>query len=180
VAACRLDINLDQLCFAAEHHTHEISFYLDTETGAVVSVRHDDGHLAEAFLLIYLDHGILGPELEHWLEQCVDDVQRRDAVRTAVMIEQQYGARYVIIPAPERTQCYADILAFVGEMEDPVLSEWLSAAIQGNGAFSRFRALLREYEHERDRWFAYRRARIRERMIEWLASVDVELTECDR
>jgi len=174
----RLDIDLDQLCFAADHHTHTMAFYLDTETGAVVSVRHEDGQLAEAFVLINVDHGALSLDLDAWLDQCGADKQNRNAVRMAVLIERQYGARYLAIPAPERAQCYADMLSFIAQVEDPVLAQWLRDAVQGNGAFGRFRALLCEYDYERGRWFAFRRARVRERMINWLASVGIEPVQC--
>ena len=50
-----------------------------------------------------------------------------------------------------------------------LLRERLSDAIDGRGTFGRFKRVLSAYDDERERWFAFKDARLRERIVAWLA-----------
>jgi hypothetical protein len=54
--------------------------------------------------------------------------------------------------------------------------EKLEVALDGRGAFRRFKNVLLDYPAERERWFAFHDSRVREAMNEWLADNGIEPT----
>jgi len=52
----------------------------------------------------------------------------------------------------------------------------LDLALDGRGAFRRFKAVLSDYPVERERWFAFRQERLDQEIKEWLAENDIEPT----
>jgi hypothetical protein len=55
-------------------------------------------------------------------------------------------------------------------VEDPELRDLLTAAIDGKGAFRRFKDALMGHATERERWFTFRSERLRVFMEAWLAA----------
>ena len=69
------------------------------------------------------------------------------------------GEQFVKIePASSREQ-YKWMEQFVAMVEDPALRERLLIAIDGKGAFRRFKDVLMAYGPERERWFTFRSER---------------------
>jgi hypothetical protein len=65
---------------------------------------------------------------------------------------------------------YQDMADFAEQISDEGAGRSLARAIQGRGAFRRFRAVLHdEYPHLLPAWYAFRDARARRRAVEWLA-----------
>jgi Uncharacterised protein family (UPF0158) len=65
---------------------------------------------------------------------------------------------------------YQDMADFADELSDERAGRRLSRAIQGKGAFRRFKAELQEeYPHLLPAWYAFRDARAYRRAVEWLA-----------
>ena len=50
-------------------------------------------------------------------------------------------------------------------------------AINGKGAFRRFKDVLLNYPEERERWFHCKDNRAQARALEWLGDIDVSLIE---
>jgi len=64
---------------------------------------------------------------------------------------------------------YADMADFADLVSDEQAGRRLARAIEGRGAFRRFRAELHEeYPHLLPAWHAFRDARARRRAVEWL------------
>lgn len=91
-------------------------------------------------------------------------------------IEEELG-RYELIPKAESYEGYRDMQAFIATVEDDHLSELLEVAINGKGAFRRFKDVLLNYPEERERWFQFKDDRMKERALEWLDDIDVTLVE---
>ena len=85
--------------------------------------------------------------------------------------------RYEPIPKAESYEGYRDMQAFITTVEDDHLSELLEVAINGKGAFRRFKDVLLNYPEERERWFQFKDDRMKERALEWLDDIDVTLVE---
>jgi hypothetical protein len=85
--------------------------------------------------------------------------------------------RYEPIPIVESYEGYRDMQDFITTVKDEHLAELLEVAINGKGAFRRFKDVLLNYPEERERWFQFRDDRIEERALEWLNSIDVSLAE---
>ena len=65
---------------------------------------------------------------------------------------------------------YQDMVDFVHRISDERVGRRLARAIQGSGAFRRFKdELHEEYPHLLPVWYVFRDARARRRAVEWLA-----------
>jgi hypothetical protein len=74
-----------------------------------------------------------------------------------------------IEPVSSREQ-YRWMERFIPMVDDTPLRSQLSQAIDGKGAFRRFKDVLMSYGPERERWFAFRSERLRIFMEAWLAA----------
>jgi Uncharacterised protein family (UPF0158) len=73
---------------------------------------------------------------------------------------------------------YQDMVDFAVQISDERAGRRLGRALQGKGAFRRFRAeLYEEYPHLLPAWHAFRNARAHRRAVEWL--VDNSLVDDD-
>jgi hypothetical protein len=80
-----------------------------------------------------------------------------------------------IDPASSREQ-YRWMERFVGSVGDGPLRERLIMAIDGKGAFRRFKDVLLAYPAERERWFTYRADLLHWHMHNWLLERQIEAT----
>jgi hypothetical protein len=74
-----------------------------------------------------------------------------------------------IEPVSSREQ-YRWMERFIPMVDDTPLRSQLSQAIDGKGAFRRFKDVLIAFTAERERWFAFRSERLRVFMEAWLAA----------
>ncbi len=95
-----------------------------------------------------------------------DESQRSNAL----MQPDTYTA---IEPASSREQ-YRWMERFVTSVEDENLRERLIIAIDGKGAFRRFKDVLLHYPGERERWFSYRADLLHAFINEWLQENGIE------
>ncbi len=85
--------------------------------------------------------------------------------------------RYERIPEAESHQGYEDMVDFIATVKDERLAELLEVAINGKGAFRRFKDALLNYPEERERWFQFRDDSVQEKALEWLSDIEVSLIE---
>lgn len=76
---------------------------------------------------------------------------------------------------------YQDMADFTAQVGDERVGRRLARALQGKGAFRRFKAELHEeFPHLVPAWYAFRDARARRRVVQWLADnsliADVDAT----
>ncbi|MFW5921479.1 MAG: UPF0158 family protein [Polyangiales bacterium] len=81
-----------------------------------------------------------------------------------------------IDPVSSREQ-YRWMERFITTVDDPELRHQLIAAIDGKGAFRRFKDVLMSYPVERERWFTFRSERLRACMEAWLQAHGIEAVE---
>jgi hypothetical protein len=86
------------------------------------------------------------------------------------MVERGFSTRFVEVPRADSREGYGDMQAFVETIRDQRLRERLSDALIGRGAFRRFKDVLLRLPEERERWFAFKDARTRERVLAGLDS----------
>jgi hypothetical protein len=80
-----------------------------------------------------------------------------------------------IEPVSSHTE-YRWMAEFAETVSNRRLREMLDLALDGRGAFRRFKNVLADYPAERERWFAFHQERFDEEMKEWLADNDIEPT----
>jgi hypothetical protein len=64
---------------------------------------------------------------------------------------------------------YRDMALFAEDVDDPHLRELLEVALDGKGAFRRFKDVLARFPEQREAWFAFSEERTRGRARAWLA-----------
>jgi predicted nucleotidyltransferase len=122
-------------------------------------VQVDLGALAEALedhsdLLRWFIDPITG-EVLAWSEDMEDVPDPEDS-----------GA-YCIEPIPS-FEAYSDMQDFVGRVPDRRAADLLGRAIEGRGAFRRFKDTLYDFPDLRETWFKFHDVRMRRRAIDWL------------
>ena len=85
--------------------------------------------------------------------------------------------RYERIPEAESHEGYEDMVDFIATVKDERLVELLEVAINGKGAFRRFKDVLLNYPEERESWFQFKDDRMEEKALEWLDDIDVSLIQ---
>lgn len=97
-----------------------------------------------------------------------------DALARRARVAQNPSRHLRVDPASSREQ-YRWMERFVGSVSDPVLRERLLIAIDGKGAFRRFKDVLLAFPAERERWFSYRAELLHFHMQTWLDHLKVEV-----
>ena len=84
----------------------------------------------------------------------------------------EFESCYLQISQGDSRDGYEDMEDFIETVQDKHLQDLLGVAIQGRGAFGRFKDVLRrsEYFLERNRWFAFSEEREYSRAVEWLTA----------
>jgi hypothetical protein len=85
--------------------------------------------------------------------------------------------RYELVPKADSNEGYGDMEDFIYTVEDLHLAELLMVAINGRGAFRRFKDVLLNYPEARDRWFSFKDERVQQSALEWLDDIGVSLAE---
>ncbi len=89
-------------------------------------------------------------------------------------IEADTEGRYLEVPVQDSREGYRDMEDFIETVGDSRLHDLLWVAIDGRGAFRRFKDVLLRYPQERERWFAFSAERNRLRVREWLEENEIE------
>lgn len=116
------------------------------------------------------------PEVHSYLHLTTGEVLRVvDGVADPVMHQRiASDPNYLRIDPVSSREQYRWMERFIATVSDPELRSRLVAAIDGKGAFRRFKDVLMAYPNERERWFEFRTERLRSCMESWLAAHDIE------
>lgn len=79
-------------------------------------------------------------------------------------------ANYMRIDPVSSREQYRWMERFIPMVADPIVQERLTTAIDGKGAFRRFKDVLMSFAAERERWFTFRSERLRVFMEAWLSA----------
>jgi hypothetical protein len=155
---------------AFELSSYEMTAYLDTETGAVIFV---EDYVADQLEELLADEDGEGVESVLLTQTDLSDIERQQLL-DAVRVEGDTDNRYRMIPKQDSRDGYQDMQEYIWSLEDEHLRELLEVAIQGSGAFRRFKDVLSRYPEAQEIWFRFRDERERRRMTDWLASQGIE------
>jgi hypothetical protein len=123
-----------------------------------------------------------------WEAEYYLDVETGEIILIGSMIGQQEAvtqqiedvtnrARYLQVPHANSRDGFQDMERFIDTVQDVQLQKLLAVAIDGKGTFRRFKNVLPDYPQERDRWFRFQADRLRQRILDWLDSEDIEVIE---
>jgi hypothetical protein len=169
----KLKVDLSELELAFDSGSMMISYYLDLETGEVISVRDEERGLLESIYESYYNEQTETVDWETaFLEERVPDWQR-ELLEDVDQVEAGFGDRYISIPPEGSHEGYRDMEAFIDTVRDRRLQERLERAISGRGAFRYFKDVLLDYPAERERWFQFKRKRLHDRILDWLEAHEI-------
>jgi len=98
------------------------------------------------------------------------DMVERGQDQTAKRIAAGVNTRYILLPSMPAREGYAEMERFIESVADKKLAAELTRAIEGEGAFRKFRDALRMHRTELDRWYEEKDARVDQAIASWLAS----------
>lgn len=119
------------------------------------------------------------PEVHSYLHFDTGEVIRivdgvaEPAMHTRIMSDSRYLR---IDPVSSREQ-YRWMERFIATVEEEELRRRLNIAIDGKGAFRRFKDALMSHPVDRERWFAFRSERLRSCMESWLTAHGIRAVE---
>lgn len=119
------------------------------------------------------------PEVHSYLQITTGEVIRivdgiaDPAMHSRIVTDSNYVR---IDPVSSREQ-YRWMERYIATVEEPEFRQKLIGAIDGKGAFRRFKDVLMSYPEERERWFVFRSERLRTCMEAWLEAHSLEATE---
>jgi len=156
----KLKVDLEMIANAMEDVSRiDMDYYLDKETGEVIVISEEVFRYAE--------------EDEDNIREDLPDWQKED-VKLAQNILFKNPDRYICIPERPSYEGYNLMVEFVEKVEDELLREKLSIALDGKGAFRRFKNVIADYPDYREKWFKFRDERLNKEVIEWLNSIEIE------
>lgn len=159
----KLKVDLDEIAFTMETSDEFEGITLfDTETGAIVSVPNE-----------------LMSAVESNDEEALQDLPdwEKELIETAESIISNESGRYVDIPRKPSFEAYNLMVEFTNTVKNRPLREKLNIALDGKGAFRRFKNVISDYPEEEKRWFAFKDKRMRDEVIEWLNNLGIEPME---
>jgi hypothetical protein len=148
----------------------ELAVQLDAARGATPF-----GHLAEIAIDLDALSDVLDSSLETaggridlmtgevWPEYVMDEAWSSDED------EDDDEDRWLFVPPIGSGPAYRDMLAFIATRENHDLAARLEQAVDGHGAFRRFKNVLIDWPEDRDDWFEFSDERRRGRAQAWLA-----------
>ncbi len=154
----KLKVDLKELVSEMEMGENmELTGYLDTETGELISMSDD--------IMRGVEEGRTESLVVDW-----DD----DLAEVAEKILGDEKNRFLLIPKRESREGYEIMASFADSASKKGLREKLAIALNGNGAFRRFRSVLNDHPDELEKWYAFKDDWMREEAIKWLLENDIE------
>ena len=152
-----LPVDFEELAMAMEDHTGETQWYLDLETGEVIPITSDIQSLA------------YGKDVDL---STLDDWEQEPA--QVFLAAAQGDPRYERVSQVPSYEVYNVMVEFAQSVRDRRLAGMLELALDGNGAFGRFKRVLDGYPREAERWYAMKQAWFDEQIREWLREFEIE------
>jgi len=157
----KLKVDLEMIASAMDDVARvDMDYYLDKETGKVIFLLEETSRYAEE-------------EKDENLRERLPDWQKKD-IKVAQDILFKNPDGYIYIPEGSPSNGYQLMVEFTETIEDDLLREKLNIALDGKGAFRRFKNVIADYPDYREKWFTFRDDKINKKVIEWLNSMGIE------
>jgi len=167
-----LRVDLDTLQLALDNTSYSISYYLDLETGNVVTIMEESQHEWEALRDTW-ESGGRTSDIETFLQETETPEWMIEAMCDAAEVEDGYGSRYIEVPRARPDESYRDMEDFAETTQDELLRRRLREALDGKRPYRRFKDTLLSSQQERERWFQFKDERLMQRAFDWLESLGI-------
>ncbi len=157
----QVKVDLEDISIVMDTDRWENQAYLDTLTGEIMYVPtelNEDN--------IYDDEYV--SSLPEWEKEMVEEIKE---------IYEDEEDRYIIIPERTSNDAYEVMVEFAKRLDNFDVSEELFDALDGRGAFRRFKDTLRRYPDIEKEWYDFQLATEKQEVREWLWSIGIEPVE---
>jgi len=155
-----LKVDFEMIGMAMEDVSRDyMEYYFDTETGQVITLSEEAARYAEG------DEDIIREDLPDW---------QKAEIEVAKNIRDNNTERYINIPEKPTYESYNMMVDFAEGVEDELLREKLNIALDGKGAFRRFKRVIGDYPDYEKKWFTFKEIRMKEEVIEWLNTIGIK------
>ena len=156
-----LKVDFEMIGMAMEDASRDyLEYYFDTETGQVIILSEEASRYAED------DEEIITREdLPDW---------QKSEIEVAKNIRNNNTERYINIPEKPTYESYNMMVDFAEGVEDELLREKLNIALDGKGAFWRFKRVIGDYPDYKKKWYVFKEKAMKEEIIEWLSSIGIK------
>lgn len=171
-----LKVNFDDIQKAMEDVTRDtFDYFLDTDTGEVISISEeimkeiacrlydtDFEDMDEDIEYIEFDEE---PDLPDWMF---------DEIDLALEVFLNKDGQYVHVPERKASIAYQTMADFSKTVSDLIIREELNHALNGKGAFRKFKDILINYPKERKQWHGHNAKAMKREIREWLNSIGIK------
>lgn len=155
----KVTVKLDDLINEIEIQIDETFTYINTETGEVITLSREEMRAAED---------------EEPLENYPD--WQRENIEKAIKIIEDENEAYLDFTLRNEYHEYEIVEKFIGTLSEAEVREELFGAIQGRGAFRRFKDGIREHGVEK-KWYEFKEKKIKDLVIKWCEENDLAIEE---
>jgi hypothetical protein len=155
----KVPVKLNDLIGEIEIQIDETFTYINTQTGEIITLSREEVRAAED---------------EEPLENYPD--WQRENIEKAIKIIEDENEAYHDFTLRNEFHEYEIIEEFIGTISDAVVREELFGAIQGRGAFRRFKDGIIEHGVEKQ-WYEYKEKKLKKIVIEWCKEKDLAIEQ---
>jgi len=150
-------VRLDDLVAEIETKIEDTFTFIHVTTGDVITLTSEEYSAAED---------------EQPLEKF--PIWQQENIENAIRIIEDEDGAYVDFTLKHDYNEYETIENFIGALEDGDIQKVLYEAIQGRGAFRRFKDGIIEHGID-NQWYRYKESKIKELVIAWCKEQDIEI-----
>lgn len=161
----------------SNQNTYDVQAYMNTTTGEVFFNTEYEKEQALQFSTFF---DIEEPAYRLswaalWLDGDIDIEFSAEETEKITEAVETYWKQFVKIPTVPSYESYNDMVDFTETVTNRPLYNLLSVALDGKGAFRRFKDVLLSYPRERQQWFDFKAECWRKRIDEWLEELREEM-----
>ncbi len=168
------NLNYDAIQKAMEDVRRDVfDYYLDLSDGSIVTIpkKEIDALIRKLYIEECEDDDDRGVIFDSSVNMDAEiDYPEEEIVEKTIHVLMNPG-RYVRIPERDSTEAYNTMRRFALTVNDPVLKDSLLHALNGKGAFNRFKSTLLANKKERKRWHGFNARVMKEIILRWYNEV---------
>jgi hypothetical protein len=150
-------VKIDDLINEIDIQMDETFTYINTQTGEVITLSREEIRAAED-----------EEPIENYPEW------QRENIEQAIKIIEDENETFLDFTLRNDYHEYELVEEFIGTLGEVEVREELFGAIQGRGAFRRFKDGIREHDVE-NQWYQFKEKKLKELVIEWCESKNLML-----
>lgn len=158
----QLKVDMEDISIIMDTDSYENQAYFDTLTGDTIYIPADLNNEDNVYDEKYVAN------LPKWEREMVDQVKA---------IYEDEDRRFIFIPKRDSFEAYDIMVQFVKKLDDIDISEELFDALDGKGAFRRFKNVIKRYPKIEKQWYKYKEEADKQEVREWLWSIGIEPIE---